>query len=1569
MAHSFSCPRGHRWQADAGPGGDGEMTCPVCGLTFSPGEMAGAGDPYQDKTIQAPPADDLRPGVPTGNFHPAHPGAALPSPSGAFPRVPGYEIEAELGRGGMGVVYKARDRTLHRPVALKMILAGAHAGPEDLVRFLAEAEAVAQLQHPHVVQVYEVGRHEGLPYFSLEYVEGGTLADRLAAGPEQPGEAARLVEALARAVHAAHERGIIHRDLKPANVLLQADGGGAGPGTPKVTDFGLAKRLERGSGLTATGAILGTPSYMAPEQAEGKRAIGPAADVYSLGAILYECLTGRPPFRAPTPLDTVMQVVSQEPVPPSRLQPKVPRDLETICLKCLHKDPARRYPGALALAEDLARFREGRPIRARRTGRLERARLWCRRNPVVAAMTASVAGLLLLLALGSMMAALFYQQERNQAWANERRAQEAEKEKTERLWGSYLDQARAGRWSGQPGRRFKSLEALASASSIRPSLELRNEAVACLGLADARLLRSWDVSRPPDGFFTATPDLKHYAYSLRNGDVLVVRTADQRTVARLPGSKQQTGWFGRFSPDGKYLVARYGAASEGKVWDWRAGKVVFTVPFRVWGNALAFSPDGKLLAAGDRGRRVRLFDLASGRVVRTLRIEAGPYWLAFSPDGRSLAVSGASQPFVAILDTQTGQTRERLSYPATVPCLAWHPGGRLLAAACNDMTVRLWDLELKEGKVLRGHQGEVRYVAFHPDGDLLVSHGWGPHTILWHPATGERLVTLAARGLWFGPDGRALSILAESELGLWEVSPGHECRTFTRPHGVGKGPWGADVHPDGRLLATPSSEGFSLWDLAAGEEVLFHPQGHTLSALFTPDGKHLITSGTAGLRRFPVRCVTGGGKEGVVIGQGEQLGPPRPRLERAVLAADGRTLVVADPPRSQGYVLDLPAGKERCRLAGHKGAAYVAVSPDGRWAATGTWNGRDVHIWDARSGKLLKRLPMGPAAVAFSADGRWLVTGDDKEYAFWKGGTWEKAGALPRTRSRGAGWLAFSPKGGVLALNPSPGEIRLVDPDTRAELARLPGQQVLGFSPDGGRLLTLAGTGVTQVWDLGRIRPRLARMRLAEGLPPFTPSRGPEVARRLEVKADFALPPRVSDLHPGIVPLPARPGQRKATPDEIASWVRRLVGKDAGEREKARQALLEVGQAAVPALKRAAGDAGPEPRKRLAELVDRIEVAEALAPTLVRLKFHGVPVDRAAKALGERVGMAIDYSSPAGAGEPRKVNLELDGVPFWEALEGLCTAGALQQLPGLGGKIVLTPHEQPPRRVVALSGPYRLHLPWATSLRGLNLEDSSVGRRPPVTHRLSLALVFQAEPGAPVVRVFEPRVTEARDAAGLLLRPPSPPGRLVLADYSTMGRSPRDPLTWPCILVAREKPAGRLKTLKIALPVEVGYRPRVAVEVEDVLGTAGKVFHGEGGASLRVLSVRRQADQVHIGLEGTAGLGWDPNKTESVLTLTDARGKVHRLVPGGFRPTTIQRVIPFPGYLGMATLTPLAPWPGTLNWGMLAAQGSAHRVWWFRGIARLSLPATEKGPVRLNFSVAGRKQVELPFEFHDVPLP
>jgi serine/threonine-protein kinase len=405
MSLSYTCPNGHQWEdmwGDSSRDPDHTIPCPVCGTRT----RVVAGD-------EPPPTNQLLPSdLPgQGSRHETLEFTG-PAPRLGAPPVEGYEILSELGRGGMGVVYKARHQALKRTVALKMVLGGGH-NERSLTRFQTEAEAVARLQHPNIVQIYEVGQSNGLPFFAMEFVEGCNLTAHLAGTPQPAKDCARLVATLARAMHYAHEHGIVHRDLKPANILLARGAPAGGMGMPKITDFGLAKKLDDAAGPTRTGDVMGTPSYMAPEQALGRLDhIGPATDVYALGAILYELLTARPPFKAETAMDTMFQVMYAEPVRPGQLRARMPRDLETICLKCLEKEVARRYPSALALAEDLERFVNDEPIRARPVGPAGQAMRWARRRPAAAALV-GVSGLALVAALAGSLLYNFKQDQWN----------------------------------------------------------------------------------------------------------------------------------------------------------------------------------------------------------------------------------------------------------------------------------------------------------------------------------------------------------------------------------------------------------------------------------------------------------------------------------------------------------------------------------------------------------------------------------------------------------------------------------------------------------------------------------------------------------------------------------------------------------------------------------------------------------------------------------------------------------------------------------------------------------------------------------------------------------------------------------------------------------------------------------------------------------------------------------------------------------------------------------------------------------------------------------------------------
>ncbi|MBX9626366.1 MAG: protein kinase, partial [Gemmataceae bacterium] len=679
MVGEYQCGRGHRWSPEPGVVG-APRACPVCGDTAV---MAA------DLTI------DLRPDG--SKFVPESGGSSLVQftdnpdpPSGEPPgSVPGYELLHEVGRGGMGVVYKARQTALGRVVALKMILAGAHAGPADRERFRREAQAVAALQHPHIVQVFEVGEAGGHPYLALEYVAGGSLAQYRPGQPWPAREAAALVELLARAVHYAHGQGVVHRDLKPANILLagvvksssrQVVTSGDQSGsrlddmrrddlmTPKITDFGLAKRLDSApgdDGPTRTGAVMGTPSYIAPEQAAGKaREVGPAADVYSLGAVLYELLTGRPPFRGETPLDTVLQVLKDDPLPPRRVQPGVPKDLDTVVLKCLNKEPERRYASAFALAEDLRRYLAGEPIVARPLGPWGRGLKWARRHPAAAAFAGmTVAATVAVVAVLGVA----YAQVREAVVQKEKEAEVArratDREAAERRRAEDLTFEAQAAWA----------EAAMQSAELERAAERNRRAAYALQLAQVAALAERDPDRAAkllDDPGRCPPDLRDFTWGhLRR----LCRREDRVYVGHPPGEALNAV---AVAPGGAF-VATAGEHGPVHVWDPRTGRLMALLTGG-WGavRGLAFSPDGGALAAAGENGTVRVWEFPAA-VLDTARrtMSAVPLIQTVMPS--------VSLPAALILP---------VGGRVPADCVAFSPDGRTLAAGLGNGTVRFWDL-------------------------------------------------------------------------------------------------------------------------------------------------------------------------------------------------------------------------------------------------------------------------------------------------------------------------------------------------------------------------------------------------------------------------------------------------------------------------------------------------------------------------------------------------------------------------------------------------------------------------------------------------------------------------------------------------------------------------------------------------------------------------------------------------------------------------------------------------------------------------------------------------------------
>jgi hypothetical protein len=765
------------------------------------------------------------------------PTVILDGPGSALPRTFGdYELEEEIARGGMGVVFKARQVGLDRTVALKMILAGRLATAEEVRRFRNEAEAAALLSHPNIVPIYEVGERDGQPFFSMKLIEGGNLAQHAQDFLARPREAARFLVPVARAVHYAHQRGILHRDLKPANILLQMGNEEKGVGEsesarpsasspipnpqspipiPLVTDFGLAKRFHDEADLTQSSAILGTPCYMAPEQAQGKGGgLTTASDVYSLGAILYELLTGRPPFKAENPLETLLQVRQKPPVPPRALNPRVDRDLETICLKCLEKQPGRRYSSAEALADDLERYLGHDLIAARRAGAWERAWKWARRQParaVVSVLVGVIAVLCLvgagmLVSLNETQRALEMEAERASAEeaarkeaeaaradAEKARAQseaaqkeaEAEKKRAqEALYAYRLAQTRLALFARKPGEALRQLE---SCPSEQRAWEWHHLKQLC----------------ETDALPVDTPGARVMAMA----HSLYERVSAPRSPRPMAVRAAATPWgYLTFSPDGNNLAAAYGGEPAVLLWDVASGKPARGAP-QPGGpvQCVAYTADGRFMWTAGAGA-VKSWEANSGRPVGELRAVQNFQRAALSHDARRLATVGPG-PTLQVRDRPKGRVlRLPLGKVKGVRGLVFSPSGRRLAAVCDEKAIRVWDVDA--GKVLAdlpGHAKAVRGLAFSCDGARLASASDDTTVKVWDLKTGNVALTL---------------------------------RGHTRPvHGVA-------FSPDGMRLASASADRtVRVWDARTGMEVL-PLAGHTsavLNVAFSPDGKRLAS--------------------------------------------------------------------------------------------------------------------------------------------------------------------------------------------------------------------------------------------------------------------------------------------------------------------------------------------------------------------------------------------------------------------------------------------------------------------------------------------------------------------------------------------------------------------------------------------------------------------------------------------------------------------------------------------------------------------------------------------------------
>ncbi len=904
---------------------------------------------------------------------------------------------------------------------------------------------------------------------------------------------------VADALAYAHGQGVLHRDVKPSNLLLDMKG------CVWVTDFGLAKTTplspsseggEAAAELTHTGDVVGTLRYMAPERFRGWS--DTRSDIYSLGLTLYEMLTLQPAFDGSDRARLVRQLTLEDPPRPRKIDPYVPRDLETIVLKAIAKEPHARYESAADMREDLRRFLDDKPIVARRTSLGERARMWCRRNPLVAGLTAAVALLLITLAVGSSTAALRLKEKHKAALESLERvrtAQGNEREAhhlaTQRLFDAYLAQARAGRWSGMAGRRFDSLEALRKAADLNPTLrldedarrELRNEAIACMALTDVRVETQWPDDTP------AGSAVRHTGFD-RSGDrvarldvtgEIVVRSVrDGTELIRLPGawSETRSAPFIRYCPNDQFIAA-CGPVADGstrvRVWNLAEKKgsgvfdrngpqgashqrlpppfspaIVLDVPSTAWPNAyyIAFSTDSRRVAFPESTTHTVVHESETGKQVARLAIDSTTSnSLAFCSRGDHLVTNtGPRGSDVVIFSIETGRQERVLAHPGYVFHVAWSRDGRLIAAACADKNAYVWDTQRLDSPlaVCRGHLSQAIAVAFNHDSSLLMSTSYDGTTRLWDPRRGEQLVSIDHRGLGFSDDARWLALNDLSlGYGRCELSAGSECRILsTSPptdHVV-------DVafSADGRLFAAATrGNGVDVWNIASGaaEVARFNVGVETRSVEFTPDGRYLIASGRASVDRWPIDAITSG-ESSQILARREILAQSAFPCETA-LSQDGKRLVasLADDVINV-YDFQQPQTQQG------------ATKGSGVFDRNGPADASHQRLPTPLSPPVrMKSVPSFSWFVAISPNGRWVAASakSNGDIPVWDAATGELLVHLRTSDTEGA-LVSFSSDNCWLVVSEF-GHFAFYETGTWREWRRLPGRGAkcygrIAFSPD-----------------------------------------------------------------------------------------------------------------------------------------------------------------------------------------------------------------------------------------------------------------------------------------------------------------------------------------------------------------------------------------------------------------------------------------------------------------------------------------------------------------------------------------
>jgi eukaryotic-like serine/threonine-protein kinase len=923
--------------------------------------------------------------------------------------------------------------------------------------------------------------------------------------------AARAGVQVAEALAHAHLHGVLHRDIKPANLLLDLEG------TIWVTDFGLAK-AEGSEELTSPGDVVGTLRYLAPERFQGKA--DPRGDIYSLGVTLYELLTLKPAFTASQRVQLIHEILHDEPVRPRKHDPRIPRDLETIVLKAIAKDPSDRFATAREMASELRRFLEGLPIHSRRLSTPERLWRWSRRNPAVALLILLAASLTTVLAIGSTAAAWRFREQRDavnaaqgKTEASLGRALMAEREGRAELGRSLLRQARAVRYSGQAGRRFEALQTLSDAARIAhedgaPSehaARLRDEVIAALALTHDEPVQTWSGLNllPEKTAFSVEDDC--YIHLTDDSSIHVYRLSDRSEVHVLGTDRTTTRSWPRLIPGGRFLSI--GSSRLGtELWDLQKGEVPAAWPTDV--RAVAPRADGKQVAALQSDGAVHVYDLPA--MTEAARCSVFPTkpgrfpnrWMSLSEDGRYLALLVGDVKFARVYELPSGRLVRELRMPAVrvYSAVALSRTGGLLAIV-HDRVISVYDMaDGEELALLQGHQSEGISAQFQPGGSLLASASWDGTTRLWDPIRGHLLVTLRGYFCNWNRGGSSLEIASESDLVRYQIAAGVErraidCKLLGDSAGATLyGPARLAYSLDNQLIAMAMRpDGVRIVRASDGVGLAHLPIGECDEVLFLP-GEALLTSNARGLCRWPLRRLPGGALR---VGPPEPLAliPQRAEIINHGLASSrsGRLIGAILPTRRGAMLLDPEHPWRRTWVTPRERLQDLAISPDGRWAAVamlGTSTQRPrVKVWDIANGKVVVEFPLGPARLAFSPDGRWLGVGIEGRYQFFRTDSWRPGPEIEQGGEGGYVPLTFDPGSRLAAFLDSKAlKVRLVELETGHVLASLEAPESaqtssLAFSPDGRFLAAAKSDQRVDVWDLSTIRRRLEALHLATGLP------------------------------------------------------------------------------------------------------------------------------------------------------------------------------------------------------------------------------------------------------------------------------------------------------------------------------------------------------------------------------------------------------------------------------------------------------------------------------------------------------